>query len=91
MSQKLSENGVISAKKLHDLLCRPNSIRLLDASYGMLGQYSPQQAFFGRRIDGAQFFDIDAVADQESPLPHMLPTPGYFEDCVSALFVDDDA
>lgn len=91
MSHKLSENGLISAEKLHDALCRPNSVRLLDATYGMVGgQYSPQQAFFGQRIDGAQFFDIDVVADQQNPLPHMLPAPGYFEDCVSALGIGND-
>lgn len=90
MSHKLSDNGAISAQKLHDLLCRPNSIRLLDATYGMVGHYSPQQAFFGRRIEGAQFFDIDAVADQESNLPHMLPSFEYFEDCVSALGISND-
>ena len=27
-------------------------------------------------IPGAGFFDIDAVADPETDLPHMAPTPG---------------
>jgi thiosulfate/3-mercaptopyruvate sulfurtransferase len=31
-----------------------------------------------RRIPGAVFFDIDAISDDESPLPHMLPAPAAF-------------
>ena len=30
-------------------------------------------------IPGARFFDIDLVADPETTLPHMVPTPGRFE------------
>jgi thiosulfate/3-mercaptopyruvate sulfurtransferase len=91
MSSKLSENGLISAETLHKNLCRPNNIRILDATYGPVeGRYSPEQAFFGRRIDGAQFFGIDAIADQENPLPHMLPSADYFADCASSLGISNE-
>ena len=45
---------------------------------------------FGRaRIPGARFFDIDAVADPDTTLPHMVPTPGRFERMLGALGVSN--
>jgi thiosulfate/3-mercaptopyruvate sulfurtransferase len=37
-----------------------------------------REDFEKERIKGAVFFDIDEVADQTSPLPHMLPSPDEF-------------
>jgi len=54
-------------------------VRILDCSY-----YLPNQAGNARadyeacHIPGAQFFDIDEIADTASPLPHMLPGPEKF-------------
>lgn len=39
--------------------------------------------FMERHIPGARFFDIDVVADPETTLPHMVPTPGRFERLMS--------
>lgn len=88
---KLSENGLIAAEDLYYLLGENKRIRILDATYAVPGGHmSPEQAFLTRRIDGAQFFDIDVVADQEAPLPHTLPSPEYFADCVSAMGISND-
>ena len=38
-------------------------------------------------IQGARFFDIDHIADAETDLPHMVPTPGRFAHLVAALGV----
>ena len=35
--------------------------------------------FLNAHIPGARYFDIDVVADQETTLPHMVPTAGRFE------------
>ena len=35
--------------------------------------------FLGAHIPDARYFDIDVVADQETTLPHMVPTAGRFE------------
>lgn len=40
-------------------------------------------------IPGAVFFDIDEIADQSSPLPHMLPSPEQFAQQLGALGVGD--
>jgi thiosulfate/3-mercaptopyruvate sulfurtransferase len=36
-------------------------------------------------IPGARFFDLELIADQETTLPHMVPTAGRFERRVAAL------
>lgn len=90
MTELLSKNGLIPAEDLYFLLGGKEKIRILDATFASVRGQSPQQAFMGGRIEGAQFFDIDVVADQESPLPHMLPTPEYFADCMSSMGISND-
>lgn len=41
-------------------------------------------------IPGAVFFDIDAIADTSSGLPHMLPKPDQFAKAMGALGLSDD-
>ncbi|HRI68399.1 MAG TPA: 3-mercaptopyruvate sulfurtransferase [Polyangium sp.] len=43
--------------------------------------------FLGAHLPGARFFDIDEVADQDTHLPHMVPTAGRFEKCMAKLGV----
>lgn len=86
MIQKLSDNGLIPAEDFYYLLGSNRDIKVLDATYSLPGgQASPFQAFLGRHIEGAQFFDIDVVADQEALLPHTVPSEEYFAACISAL------
>lgn len=40
-------------------------------------------------IPGARFFDIDLIADPDTDLPHMVPSPGRFERLVGALGVSN--
>jgi hypothetical protein len=37
----------------------------------------PVADFMTERIRGARFFDLDAISDRGSPLPHMLPSEVY--------------
>lgn len=46
--------------------------------------------FRAAHIPGARFFDIDDVADQDTDLPHMVPTPGRFAARMAALGVAND-
>jgi thiosulfate/3-mercaptopyruvate sulfurtransferase len=61
-------------------------VRVVDASWHM-----PAEARSGRaeyeaaHIPGAVFFDIDAIADPETDLPHMLPTPEAFAKAAGGL------
>ncbi len=47
--------------------------------------------FTAAHIPGARFFDIDVVADPDSALPHMVPTPGRFERLMGELGVGNDS
>lgn len=48
-----------------------------------------RQAFAAAHIPGARYFDLDEIADIESPLPHMVPSAGRFARLVAALGVSD--
>ena len=49
-----------------------------------------QQVFREKRIPSARFFDLDAVADYESPYPHMLPTAEGFAEAMQNLGIRKD-
>jgi thiosulfate/3-mercaptopyruvate sulfurtransferase len=68
---------------------QPNAV-IADASW-----YLPQAGRDARaeyraaHIPGALFFDIDAISDQHSPLPHMLPTATAFASSMRKLGIGD--
>jgi thiosulfate/3-mercaptopyruvate sulfurtransferase len=45
--------------------------------------------FLHAHIPGAQYFDIDIVADPDTDLPHMVPTPGRFAKLIGWLGVSN--
>ncbi|MGV8955162.1 MAG: 3-mercaptopyruvate sulfurtransferase [Cypionkella sp.] len=66
-------------------LSDPNVV-VLDGSWHMPNAARNAQAdYLAGHIPGAVFFDIDGVADTDSPLPHMLPAPAAFARMVGAL------
>lgn len=67
------------AAHLHD-------VRVVDASWYMPNeQRDPVAEFEAAHIPGAVHFDIDAIADRSTDLPHMLPTFENFAKAVGAL------
>jgi thiosulfate/3-mercaptopyruvate sulfurtransferase len=66
-------------------------VRVLDCSW-----YLPAMARDGieehaaRRIPGARYFDVDAISDPTSSLPHMLPSASQFAAACDALDVRND-
>ena len=62
---------------------------VLDGSWHMPADGRDAKAEYGAaHIPGAVFFDIDAISDHTSDLPHMLPTPPAFATAVRRLGVD---
>ena len=59
-------------------------LKLIDASWFLDGR-DARMAYDQAHIPGAVFFDIDAIADRETDLPHMLPSAEIFADAVGAL------
>jgi thiosulfate/3-mercaptopyruvate sulfurtransferase len=66
-------------------------LRTYDASWYLPAEGRNARALYREaHIPGAQFFDIDAIADTESTLPHMVPSASRFERLVGALGIDND-
>lgn len=83
------DDVLVSTAWLQAHLADP-SLRLIDASYKMPG-VTPTAAedYAGAHIPGAVFFDIDAIADHATALPHMLPSAEAFARDVGALGIGD--
>ncbi len=78
---------LISTEDLAGLLKEPD-LKVVDASWFLDGR-DARAAWREAHIPGAIFFDIDAVSDTTSPLPHMLPSPEAFARAVSDLGISE--
>ena len=66
-------------------------VKILDATFKLPGVLPlPKEDFFGAHIPGAAFFDVDAVADHSTSLPHMFPGAEQFGRDVGALGISND-
>ena len=66
-----------------------SDVKIIDGSWRMPGDGDAINQYRTAHIDGALFFDIDAISDQQSSLPHMLPPQSLFEQAVGAMGVAD--
>jgi len=81
----VSSSALVDSAWLSTALKSPD-VAVLDAGFYLPAQNrNAQKEFAIEHIPGAGFFDIDAVADRDSALPHMLPAPELFAEAVSAL------
>jgi len=73
------------ADHLHDA-----DIAVIDASWYLPTMNRDGKAEYqAGHIPGAVHFDIDAIADKSSPLPHMLPSPEAFAKAMGAMGVSE--
>lgn len=62
---------------------------VLDASWSLPGAGPrPAALYQGAHLPGARFFDIDAIADPDTTLPHMVPGTARFEAQMGALGIE---
>jgi thiosulfate/3-mercaptopyruvate sulfurtransferase len=67
-----------------------DNVVVVDGSFYLPTQNRNAKAeYLAAHIPGAVFFDIDAVADHSTDLPHMLPGPAQFAKAVGALGIGD--
>lgn len=79
----------VSVEELAHRLHAPDT-RVFDASWHMPATGRDARAeFLAGHVPGAVFFDIDAIADHTTDLPHMLPTPEAFAAAIGALGLGD--
>jgi thiosulfate/3-mercaptopyruvate sulfurtransferase len=67
-----------------------DGVVIVDASYYLPTQKRDAKGeYLAAHIPGAVFFDINAIADHSTDLPHMLPGPDQFGTAVGALGISD--
>lgn len=65
-------------------------VKVLDATFKLPGvRPLPKDDFLTAHIPGAAFFDVDAVSDRASPLPHMFPDEAGFAGGIGALGISN--
>jgi thiosulfate/3-mercaptopyruvate sulfurtransferase len=80
---------VVSTGWLAERLGDPD-LRIVDATWYLPHLRRDAQAEYrATHVPGAVYFDIDAIADRQQSLPHMLPDAATFGEAVGALGVGD--
>jgi rhodanese-related sulfurtransferase len=80
---------LVTAEWLRAALAR-DDVKVVDASWYLPAQNRNAKAEYAAgHIPGAVHFDIDAIADQNTDLPHMLPDASAFAKAVGALGLSD--
>jgi len=83
------DSPFVTTDWLADHLGDPNLV-VVDGSWHMPNAARNAQAeYLDGHIPGAVFFDIDGIADTDTDLPHMLPSPHDFARMVGALGISD--
>jgi thiosulfate/3-mercaptopyruvate sulfurtransferase len=81
--------ALVSTAWLAENIGRPD-VAVIDATYHLPTVPRDARAeYAAAHIPGAAFFDIDAVSDHATSLPHMLPSPDAFAAAVAALGIGD--
>lgn len=82
-------DDIVSTEWLNAHLGSPD-IAIIDASWHLpTAKRDTKAEFAAGHIPGAQVFDIDAISDTASNLPHMLPSPEKFSSIVRKLGIGD--
>jgi thiosulfate/3-mercaptopyruvate sulfurtransferase len=69
---------------------RDRNLVVVDSTWFLpASQRDAQAEYRNGHIPGAVFFDIDAIADHSTELPHMLPGPAQFGAAVGVLGIGD--
>jgi thiosulfate/3-mercaptopyruvate sulfurtransferase len=87
----VSKDWLVSTEWLEAQLGAPDLV-VLDGSFHLPNAgRDAEQEYREARIPGAQFFDINGVADLSTDLPHMLPSPEEFSRHVRAMGVSTNS
>lgn len=84
-----TQSALVSTEWLAEHLNAPD-VRIVDASWYLPGSpRDPRAEYEAEHIPGAVFFDIDEIADPDTDLPHMLPSPEKFSSRMRTLGIGD--
>lgn len=86
-----SDSPLISAEELHALVNAGGAIAVVDGSWHLpTVKRNAYDDYLQQHIPGTLFFDIDAIADTETDLPHMLPSAADFSQAMIDLGIGAD-
>jgi thiosulfate/3-mercaptopyruvate sulfurtransferase len=89
MSAGADSSFFVSTAWLAEHLDAPD-LAIIDGSFFMPDENRDAKAeYVAGHIPGAAFFDIDAIADHSTSLPHMLPSPEVFASAMEKLGLGD--
>jgi thiosulfate/3-mercaptopyruvate sulfurtransferase len=88
-SKILASPWLKSTAWLADNLGKPNVVVVDGSFYLAIQKRDAKGEYLAGHIPSAVFFDINAVADHSTELPHMLPGPQQFGDAMGALGITD--
>ncbi|HSA80134.1 MAG TPA: sulfurtransferase, partial [Geminicoccaceae bacterium] len=84
-----SATGLVSTQWLAEHRAAPD-VKVVDATWFLPTLKRDARAEYGQtHIPGAVYFDIDDIADDQSALPHMLPSPVKFSSRMRKLGLGD--
>ena len=68
-----------------------DKVKIIDSSWHLPNQKrNPKKEYSNEHIKNSIFFDIDKNSNQETDLPHMLPSVKMWEDIVSNLGISNN-
>ena len=89
-SSSARSGGLVTTEWLVARLGAPD-VAVVDASFYLPNSGRDAKAeYLAAHIPGAVCFDIEAIADHSTELPHMLPGPTQFGEAVGALGIGND-
>jgi len=65
-------------------LINSHMVKVIDGSWALDGT-DMQALYLQEHIPGAYFFDLDAISDRSTDLPHMAPSPSVFAEAVGHM------
>lgn len=90
MTANSQESFFVSTAWLADHLGAPD-VAIIDGTFFLPDENRDAKAeYLEGHIPGAVFFDIDAIADHTTNLPHMLPSPAAFAEAMEKLGFGDE-
>ncbi|HEY8033503.1 MAG TPA: 3-mercaptopyruvate sulfurtransferase [Methylocella sp.] len=90
MTASSQESFFVSTAWLAEHLGAPN-VAIIDGTFFLPDENRDAKAeYLAGHIPGAVFFDIDAIADHATNLPHMLPRPAAFAEAMEKLGLGDE-
>lgn len=88
-TRPLASRWLVSTEWLADHLSAPDIV-VVDSSYYLSAmKRDGREEYLTAHIPGAVFFDINAITDTTSTLPHMLPSPESFSSAMRGLGIGD--